>query len=124
MGNENGGRKIMGIAKGVERMKKPIEERLNLHAVDGDKLCKYIAEKINEERGWGLQSYDIYEYVADHKFGIDVDMYQNLFELIIEEEDYCNGDNPNDIRETVLRFIVEEFGGHFNINFLSMCAYL
>lgn len=106
-------------------MKKPQEIKQEIYSVDGDKLCEWVANKLNDERGWDLLSLDVYNYIKEHRFGkYDVELYQSFFELIIEDEDYCNADSPNDIREVVLMTIAEEFGGHFNIDFLSICAYL
>jgi hypothetical protein len=108
-------------------LEKPQESKVELYAVDGDKLCEWVAKKINSVRGWDLSKIDVYDYILNQRYGYDsneIDIFQDLFELIIEEEDYCNGDNQNDIQEVVLMTIAEEFGGHFNINFLSMTAYM
>jgi hypothetical protein len=98
-----------------DNMEKPEETEVELYAVDGDRLCVYVGEHLE------VDAFYVFDIIMEQKFGSkDADGDSALFELIIEEEDYCDGEG---IYFNVLEFIAEEFGGHFNINFLSICAY-
>lgn len=100
-------------------MIKPNELKVCVHAVNGEDLCDYVASHFK------IQDYKVFEIIRNHHFGDsclgDLDLDGHLFELIIEEEDYCNDDG---LHYEVLEFIVDEFGGHFNINFLGLTAYM
>lgn len=97
-------------------IQKPEFKQVVLDAVDGWEVCRYVAEK------HGIEEYDVFEIILAHHLGTpDGDFNDALIELIIEQETYCNDEGEY---YRVLETIVEEFGGHFNINFLSMCAYM
>ena len=102
---------------------KPQELFVKLYAVDGEELCEYVSscfddECVTESDVEEILRLQVYPELYHSELIIDL---AGLHELIIEEEDYCNEDS---IESKILEFIAEEFGGHFNINFLSVCAYV